>query len=163
VPESAGHTAVWPAPLFAEGAITMTTATAIDSSAATEAARRLERDLHGLLDAWQARDEARIRTYFSSRDDLKLWGTDLFERIVGRAEADREFGSWIATCPPWVSIESTHRVMDVRDGIAWVADDIEGKWVSGAERGVDHYRMTTIWEDENGSWRVVHANLASPR
>jgi hypothetical protein len=133
------------------------------TSTTEEATHRLERDLRRLYDAWQERDEARIRTFFSNRDDLKLWGTDLFERIVGRAAADREFRTWIATCPPWVSIEPTHRAMDVRDGIAWVADDIEGKWVAGAESGVDHYRMTTVWQEENGAWRVVHTNLASPR
>ena len=139
------------------------TATTTDSTTTAAATRRIERDLRRLYDAWQERDEAKIRTFFSTRDDLKLWGTELFERIVGRAEADRDFRTWIATCPSWVSIEPTHRAMDVRNGIAWVADDIEGKWVAGGESGVDQYRMTTVWEEENGAWRVVHTNLTNPR
>jgi hypothetical protein len=141
----------------------MTEAT-IDQPVTKEIASKseLERQVSGLYDAWRDRDEVRIRTFFSDRDDMKLWGTDDFERIVGRAEADREFRNWIATCPPWTSIAPIHRVMDVRDGLGWVADDLEGRWAAGAESGVEHFRMTTVWEETGGTWRVVHANLASP-
>jgi SnoaL-like domain len=118
--------------------------------------------VQGLYDAWRDRDEGKIRGFFSDRDDLKLWGTDRFERLVGRAEADRTFASWIATCPPWTAMEPTHRVMDVYDGVAWVADDVEGRWARGEEGGVEDFRVTTIWEATNGAWRVVHANIASP-
>lgn len=115
-----------------------------------------------LYAAWQQRDEALIRSHFSTRPDLKLWGTDTFERIVGRRNADHEFASWIATCPPWVSIVPSHRSMDVRGEIAWVADDVEGRWRSGGESGVNHYRITTIWQVEDEEWRLVHSNFASP-
>jgi hypothetical protein len=118
--------------------------------------------LQGLYDAWRDRDEAKIRSYFSDRDDLKLWGTDGFERIIGRAEADRAFASWIATCPPWTSIAPTHRAMHARDGMAWIADDVTGRWARDAETGSEEYRITTVWERENGAWRIVHANFASP-
>jgi hypothetical protein len=50
--------------------------------------RTIESQVRGPYHAWQARDERRIQAFFSDRDDLKLWGTDRFERIVGRAEAD---------------------------------------------------------------------------
>lgn len=136
--------------------------------AITEAAPRhevdeaLARALQGLYDAWRDRDEATIRSCFSGREDLKLWGTDGFERIIGRAEADREFANWIATCPPWVSIAPTHRVMHARDGMAWIADDVTGRWARGTETGSEEYRITTVWERENGAWRIVHANFASP-
>jgi hypothetical protein len=141
----------------------MITEATIDQPATPEVAskRELERQVGGLYDAWRDRDEARVRTFFSDRGDLKLWGTDHFERIVGRAEADRDFRNWIAACPPWTSIAPTHRVLDVRDGLAWVADDLEGRWAAGAESGVEHFRMTTVWEASDGTWRVVHANLAS--
>jgi hypothetical protein len=124
--------------------------------------RTIERQVRGLYDAWQARDEAGIRAFFSDRDDLKLWGTDRFERIVGRAEADQAFASWIVTCPPWTSMEPTHRVMHVHDGLAWIADDVEGRWARGDEVGVEEFRITTIWEVANDAWQVVHANIASP-
>jgi hypothetical protein len=122
----------------------------------------IESQVRGLYDAWQARDEGRIRAFFSDRDDLKLWGTDRFERIVGRAEADQLFASWIATCPPWTSMEPTHRVMHVGDDLAWIADDLEGRWARGDEVGIEDFRITTIWEASNGVWQVVHANVASP-
>jgi SnoaL-like domain len=124
--------------------------------------RTVESQVRGLYDAWQTRDEGRIRAFFSDRDDLKLWGTDRFERIVGRAEADQAFASWIATCPPWTSMEPTHRVMHVRDDLAWIADDVEGRWARGDEVGIEDFRITTIWEATNGVWLVVHANIASP-
>jgi hypothetical protein len=132
------------------------------ATAESGARQAIEIEVQGLYDAWQARDEARIRTFFSDRDDLKLWGTDRFERIIGRAEADRTFASWIATCPPWTAIEPVHRVMRVSDGMAWVADDVEGRWARDDEIGKEDFRMTTIWEATNGAWRLVHANVASP-
>ena len=61
---------------------------------------RIEERLGLLHDAWRRRNEAEIRTLFADRADLVIWGTDLFERVVGKEEADREFGKWIATCPP---------------------------------------------------------------
>jgi len=120
----------------------------------------IECQVRGLYDAWQARDEAGIRAFFSDRDDLKLWGNDRFERIVGRAEADQALASWIATCPPWTSMEPTHRVMHVHDGLAWIADNVEGRWARGDEVGIVEFRITTIWEVADDTWQVVHANIA---
>jgi hypothetical protein len=111
--------------------------------------------------AWRDRDEARIRTFFSDADSLLLWGTDRWERIVGRAEADRDFRKWIATCPPWVSIEVKRRTIGVRDGLAWVADEVTGRWARQGEQGADAYRTTTIWEKHDGRWVLVHCNFAS--
>ena len=129
----------------------------------TESARsEIEANLIRLYGAWQARDEAGMRALFSDGDDLTLWGTDAFERIVGRAEADRDFASWIATCPPWTSMTPTHRVVGIRDELAWVADEVEGRWANDYEAGTDHYRVSTVWEKDDGSWRLVHANVASP-
>lgn len=122
----------------------------------------LERRLAGLHDAWRRRDEAAMRTYFADLPDLSLWGTDLFERIVGREDADREFRHWIATCPPWETIESTGRVLRVRDHVAWSADEIEGRWDDGRRSGIERYRMTTVWEAIDGEWRIVHTHLSSP-
>jgi hypothetical protein len=122
----------------------------------------LEANLRRLYGAWRARDEAGIRALFSEGDDLLLWGSDVFERIVGRAEADRDFASWIATCPPWTAMAPTHRVIGIRDGLAWVADEVEGHWTRADEAGVERLRVTTVWEEHDGSWRIVHANVASP-
>src|SRR5690242_8108725 len=105
------------------------------TTAADEVAATVDR----LYAAWRDRDEARIRTFFSDDEALVLWGTDRWERIVGRADADREFRNWIATCPPWVSIDVTRRAMGERDGLAWVADEVIGQWARGAERGADTY------------------------
>jgi hypothetical protein len=110
---------------------------------------------------WTARDESRIRRLFSDRPDLKLWGTDAFERIVGRDEADRLFRTWIATCPPWISIVPDHRAIGVVGDLAWVADDVTGRWRAGSEAGEDHYRCTTVWQRIAGEWYVVHANFAA--
>jgi ketosteroid isomerase-like protein len=136
--------------------------TTIESSTTERAKSEIEANLRRLYSAWQARDEARMRALFSDCDDLVLWGTDAFERIVGRAEADREFAGWIATCPPWTSMTPTHRVVGIRDGLAWVADEVEGRWANDTEAGTGNYRVTTVWENGDGSWRLVHANVASP-
>jgi hypothetical protein len=138
------------------------TAEHMETAPLSGAERTIEIAVQGLYGAWQARDEGRIRAFFSDRDDLKLWGTDRFERIVGQTDANRAFASWIATCPPWTAIAPTHRVMDVRDNLAWVADDVEGRWVRDNEVGREDFRITTIWELTDGAWRVVHANFASP-
>ena len=111
--------------------------------------------------AWTARDEARIRHLFSDRPDLKLWGTDAFERIVGRDEADELFRTWIATCPPWISIAPEHRSLGVVGDLAWAADDVTGRWRAGSESGEARYRCTTVWQRIDGAWCVVHSNFAA--
>jgi len=121
-----------------------------------------ERGLAELYDAWRDRDSDRIKALFSNRDDLVLWGSDKFERIVGRAEADRDFASWIATCPPWTAIEPLHRVSEIRGDIGWAADEVQGTWLDGPTSGVDSYRVTTIWSYEGGHWQVIHANVSIP-
>jgi SnoaL-like protein len=136
--------------------------TTVEHTVSHDATRALEVSVRGLYDAWRDRDEGRMRTFFSDRDDLKLWGTDQFERIIGRAEADDTFAGWIATCPLWTSIEPTHRAIGVGDDLAWVADDVEGRWTQGSASGVVAYRMTTVWEAAGETWRLVHANVAIP-
>lgn len=138
------------------------TATTTRDAMATDARAQVEANQRRLYDAWQARDEARLRKLFSHRADLMLWGTDQFERIVGRGEADRDFGAWIATCPPWTSMAPTHRVIGGRDDLVWVADEVEGRWARDGEHGTMHYRATWIWEKVDGEWAIVHANVASP-
>jgi ketosteroid isomerase-like protein len=133
------------------------------TEAATSTSRsQIEHNLRDIYDAWQARDEAGVRAFFSDRDDVMLWGTDAFERILGRSEADRDFAGWIATCPPWTTMEPTHRVMGLHDGLAWVADEVTGRWARDDEVGMEEFRVTTVWEETDGSWRLVHANIASP-
>jgi ketosteroid isomerase-like protein len=111
--------------------------------------------------AWRDRDEARIRTFFSDDESFFLWGTDGWERILGRAEADREFRNWIATCPPWVSIESTHRERGAAGDLAWVADEVTGRWTRPDAQGADRYRITTIWTKRDGRWALIHGNFAN--
>lgn len=139
----------------------MTRATFSVASDAVADVAAVEARLAEMYAAWAARDEPRIRRLFSEGPDLKLWGTDAFERIVGRDEADREFRTWIATCPPWVSIAPDHRSIGVVGDLAWVADDVTGRWRAGAEAGEDHYRCTTVWQRADGEWQVVHANFAA--
>jgi len=124
--------------------------------------KKVEERLAVLHDAWRRREEAEIRALFADRADLAIWGTDLFERIVGKDEADREFGKWIASCPPWVAIESKHRILHVHENVAWAADEIEGRWQSGSVTGVNGYRFTTVWEKIDGEWSLVHGHTASP-
>jgi ketosteroid isomerase-like protein len=139
----------------------MTSATVPASSGTAADAAAVEDRLSEMYAAWTARDELRIRRLFSNGPDLKLWGTDAFERIVGRDEADRLFRTWIATCPPWISIAPDHRSIGVVGDLAWVADDITGRWRAGSEAGEDHYRCTTVWQRSDGEWYVVHANFAA--
>lgn len=139
--------------------MTSTTMPAATLEAADVAA--IEARLSEMYAAWTARDEPRIRRLFSDRPDLKLWGTDAFERIVGRDEADQLFRTWIATCPPWISIAPDHRSFDVVGDLAWAADDVTGRWRAGSEAGEDHYRCTTVWQHIGGEWCVVHANFAA--
>lgn len=122
----------------------------------------LDAALSELYDAWRDRDSDRIKALFSDRDDLVLWGSDKFERIVGRAEADRNFGSWIAACPPWTAMKPFHRVSEVRGDFAWVADEVNGTWVDGPSSGVDTYRVTTVWSFNDDRWQVIHANISIP-
>jgi ketosteroid isomerase-like protein len=136
--------------------------TTIERSTTESARGEIEANLLRLYAAWQARDEAGIRALFSDRDELMLWGTDAFERIVGRSEADAEFVTWIATCPPWTAMASTHRVIGIGGDLVWVADEVEGRWANDTEAGTEHFRVTTVWENGDGSWRLVHANVASP-
>lgn len=137
-------------------AATMTTSAQTDAAAGDVAAT-----VDRMYAAWRDRDEARIRTFFSEAETLVLWGTDRWERIIGRAEADREFRNWIAACPPWVSIEVQRRTIGVRGGLAWVADEVTGRWDRGVEQGADAYRTTTIWEEHNGGWVLIHCNFAN--
>jgi hypothetical protein len=76
------------------------------------ASRQVEAQLQAFYNAWQVRHAPDLRKLFSDDERLLLWGTDRWERIEGRAEADREFDRWIDTCPPWTSFEVTHREMD---------------------------------------------------
>ncbi|HEU5433396.1 MAG TPA: nuclear transport factor 2 family protein [Thermomicrobiales bacterium] len=111
--------------------------------------------------AWRDRDEARIRTFFSDDETFFLWGTDRWERILGRAEADREFRNWIATCPPWTSIEATHRERGGAGDLAWVADEVTGSWRRPDTQGADRYRITTIWTKQGGRWALIHGHFAN--
>ena len=99
--------------------------TKTDSSTLKTDHQRLESQLQALYTAWQVRSGPDMRKLFSDDEErLVLWGTERWERIKGRAEADREFDRWIDTCPPWTSFEVTYREMDVREGIAWVAEEV---------------------------------------
>ena len=139
----------------------MTSATAPVSAVTAADVAAVEARLSEMYAAWTARDEPRIRRLFSDRADLKLWGTDAFERIVGRDEADKVFRTWIATCPPWISIAPDHRSLDVVGDLAWAADDVTARWRAGCEAGEAHYRCTTVWQRIDGEWYVVHSNFAA--
>ncbi len=139
----------------------MTGATFSATTDAPTGVAEVEARLSEMYAAWAARDEPRIRRLFSTRPDLKLWGTDAFERIVGRDEADQVFRTWIAACPPWISIVPDHRSIGVVGDLAWAADDVTGRWRAGSEAGEDHYRCTTVWQRIGGEWYVVHANFAA--
>ena len=60
----------------------MTSATVSATTGAPTGVAEVESRLSELYAAWAARDEPRIRRLFSSRPDLKLWGTDAFERMA---------------------------------------------------------------------------------
>ena len=109
--------------------------TKTDSSTLKTDHQRLESQLQALYTAWQVRSGPDMRKLFSDDEErLVLWGTERWERIKGRAEADREFDRWIDTCPPWTSFEVTYRQMDVREGIAWVGLGGEGRAMEGHKR-----------------------------
>ena len=124
--------------------------------------QRLEAQLEALYEAWQVRNAPNMRKLFSSDERLLLWGTDKWERIEGRAEADREFDRWVETCPPWTSFEVTYREIDVCEGIAWVAEEVTGLWSREIESGATHFRITTGWEEEGEEWKIRHAHIDIP-
>ena len=137
--------------------------TKTDSSALKTDHQRLEGQLQALYTAWQVRSGPDMRKLFSDDEErLVLWGTERWERIKGRAEADREFDRWIDTCPPWTSFEVTYRQMDVREGIAWVAEEVTGLWSRETESGATHFRITTGWAEEGGEWKIRHAHIDLP-
>jgi ketosteroid isomerase-like protein len=136
--------------------------TKADRAALKTDQQRLEAQLEALYEAWRVRSAPNMRKLFSNDERLLLWGTDRWERIEGRAEADREFDRWIATCPPWTSFEVTHREMDVREGIAWAAEEVIGLWSRETESGATHFRITTGWEEEGGEWKIRHAHIDLP-
>lgn len=138
----------------------MTTKT--DSPALEAARQELEARLRAFYDAWQVRSGPEMRKLFSDDDRLLLWGTDRWERIRGRAEAEREFDGWIDTCPPWTSFEVIYREMDVRDAIAWAAEEVTGLWSRETRSGATHFRITTVWEEKGGGWKVIHAHIDLP-
>ena len=141
----------------------MTSKTESSSPKMSEQARQqVEAQLQAFYEAWQALNGPEIRKLFSEDERLLLWGTDSWERIKGRAEADREFDRWIATCPPWTSFEVTHREMDVRDGIAWAAEEVTGLWSRDTESGATHFRIMTVWEEKSGEWKAIHAHIDLP-
>ncbi|MFN8678839.1 MAG: nuclear transport factor 2 family protein [Thermomicrobiales bacterium] len=139
----------------------MTSATVPEALDVAADVAAVEARLAEMYAAWTARDEPRIRRLFSHRPDLKLWGTDAFERIVGRDEADELFRTWIATCPPWISIAPDHRSFGVVGDLAWAADDVTARWRAGGQAGEARYRCTTVWQRVDGEWYVVHSNFAA--
>jgi ketosteroid isomerase-like protein len=127
-----------------------------------QARQQVEDQLQAFYNAWRALDGPEVLKLLSDDDRLLLWGTDRWERIRGRAEADREFDRWIDTCPPWTSFEVTYREMDVRAGIAWVAEEVTGLWSRDTESGATHFRITTVWEEKGRGWKVIHAHIDLP-
>jgi len=138
----------------------MTTKT--DGSTRKTDQERLEAQLEALYNAWQVRSGPEMRKLFSDDERLLLWGTERWERIRGRVEADHDFDQWIDTCPPWTSFEVTYREMDVRAGIAWAAEEVTGLWSRDTESGATHFRITTAWEEESGEWKIIHAHIDLP-
>jgi ketosteroid isomerase-like protein len=130
------------------------------ASVAKESA--LEQRLSEFLDAWRVRDSSRLLAMFSTSPQLKLWGSDEFERIVGHDSAREFFPGWIATCPPWTTMTSVHRAAEIAGDIAWAADDVQAAWASGPAGGTTQFRVTTIWHFEMDRWLLVHANVAIP-
>lgn len=137
--------------------------TTMSSVAFAEAQREVELAVRELYDAWTVRDADRLRQSFTTTDGLAVWGTDAWEKIYGRNEADRDFAGWIATCPPWTAIEPVYRSIGGTAGIVWVADELEGRWASPTMQGIARLRFTTIWERSEGRWLVTHAHLTEPR
>jgi ketosteroid isomerase-like protein len=124
------------------------------------ARQEIEARLDAFYAAWEVRDGAGMRALFGGGDRLLVWGTTREERIEGRAEAAREFDGWVDACPPWTSFEVTHREVGVRDGLAWAAEEVTGAWSHEARRksGAEHFRITTVWEEEGG-WKLVHVHM----
>ena len=61
------------------------------SVAFAEAQREVELAVRELYDAWTVRDPERMRQSFTTTEGLAVWGTDAWEKIYGRTEADRDF------------------------------------------------------------------------
>ena len=52
--------------------------------------------------------------------------------------------------------------MDVRDGIAWVAEEVTGAWSRHTESGATHFRITTVWEEKDREWKIINAHIDAP-
>lgn len=130
--------------------------TRADTSTPTR--QEIETRLNAFYAAWQARDGVGMRALFGGGDRLLVWGTARDERIEGRAEADREFDGWVDACPPWTSLEVTRREVGVRGGLAWAADEVTGTWSYESNSGAEHFRITTVWDEDDG-WNLVHVHM----
>ena len=133
--------------------------TKADSS--TPSRQEIEAHLDAFYAAWQARDGVSMRALFSN-ERLLVWGARRDERIEGCAEADREFDRWVEACPSWTSLEVTRRDVGARGGLAWAAEEVAGTWSHEAKSGAEHFRITTVWEEDDG-WKLVHVHLDLPR
>ena len=46
----------------------------------------------------------------------------------------------------------------MRGGLAWAADEVTGTWSYESNSGAEHFRITTVWDEDDG-WNLVHVHM----
>jgi hypothetical protein len=110
---------------------------------------------------WCERDLETILSFLSASRKTVMYGTGKDEKLIGR-EAIRQqcLRDWAQSDS--ASIEFKWMTSEGTDTLAWTASDILMKASVKGQPIQFEGRLTTLWENERGSWQLVQWHISLP-
>lgn len=117
--------------------------------------------LKNLCRLWCDRDLEAYLSFLSTSRETVMYGTGKDEKRIGR-EAIRQqcLRDWAQSDS--ASIEFTWMNSEGTDGLAWTASDVLIQASIQGQPAKFEGRLTTLWENENGSWQLVQWHFSLP-
>ena len=110
---------------------------------------------------WCERDLEALLSFLSISRETVMYGTGQDEKRIGREAIRRQcLRDWAQSDS--ASIEFRWMTADGTDRLAWTASDILIRASVQGQPSRFEGRLTTLWENENGSWQLVQWHLSQP-
>ncbi len=110
---------------------------------------------------WCERDLESLLSFLSKSRETVMYGTGKDEKRIGR-EAIRQqcLRDWAQSDSTGIEFQWT--ASEGKDTLAWTASDILITASMKGQSTQSDGRLTSLWENENGSWQLVQWHFSLP-